>query len=362
MQQATDDAAGIRTMSDTDKKSSGEAPVDRPGEGDARGGENWIDKLRAAVGLKGSGSIRKDLAAALAAEDVAGGFTPEERAMLANILRLREVRVDDVMVPRADIEAVDIGIPLGDLLTSFRRSGHSRMPVYRDSLDDPVGLVHIKDLMVHVTEAATLPPVPGAAAPGPGGEGPAALDLHRVDLSKPLSETGLVRNILFVPPSMPVAVLLASMQASRMQMALVIDEYGGTDGLVSLEDAVEMIVGDIEDESDEDTGPMIVPDGIGGFLADARADLDELAAAIGEDLSVGESGEDIDTVGGLVFDLIGRIPVRGELISSPGGYEFEILDADPRRIKRMRIYKRPPPGQRRRRPPPEAGPGAAPNS
>jgi CBS domain containing-hemolysin-like protein len=141
-----------------------------------------------------------------------------------------------------------------------------------------------------------------------------------------------------------------------MQMALVIDEYGGTDGLVSLEDAVEMIVGDIEDESDEDAGPMIVPDGNGGFLADARADLEELAQAIGEGLAGGESGEDVDTVGGLVFGLIGRIPVRGELITTPSGYEFEILDADPRRIKRLRIYRRPPPEQRRRqRPPPEAG-------
>jgi CBS domain containing-hemolysin-like protein len=150
-----------------------------------------------------------------------------------------------------------------------------------------------------------------------------------------------------------VATLLASMQASRMQMALVIDEYGGTDGLVSLEDAVEMIVGDIEDESDEVTGPMIVPDGSGGFLADARADLDELAAAIGEDLNAGDEGEDIDTVGGLVFGLIGRIPVRGELIAAPSGYEIEILDADPRRVKRLRIVKRPPAEQRRRRPTPE---------
>ena len=240
---------------------------------------------------------------ALATEDVAAGFSPEERAMLGNILRLRDVRVDDIMVPRADIEAVDIDIGLGDLFARFRSSGHSRMPVFRETLDDPVGLVHIKDLMGYVTEAAALP-VP------PEGESarPADFDLHRVDLGKKLSETSLVRNILFVPPSMPVAVLLPNMQASRMQMALVIDEYGGTDGLVSLEDAVEMIVGDIEDESDEDAGPMIVPDGKGGFLADARADLEELAAAIGEDLAGGDSGEDVDTIGGLVFGLIGRIP------------------------------------------------------
>jgi CBS domain containing-hemolysin-like protein len=344
-------------MSDTDKSVPSEPDADRPADSTERG-DNWIDRLRAVVGLKGSGSIRKDLADALADEGVSAGFTPEERAMLANILRLRDVRVDDVMVPRADIEAVEIGISLGELLAGFRRSGHSRMPVYRDSLDDPVGLVHIKDLMVHVTEAATPRPATGAAADAPG-----ALDLSGVDLSRPLAEAGLVRNILFVPPSMPIAALLASMQASRMQLALVIDEYGGTDGLVSLEDAVEMIVGDIEDESDEDTGPMIVPDGGGGFLADARADLDELTAALGESLTAADSGGDIDTVGGLVFDLIGRIPVRGELIAGPSGYEFEILDADARRIKRLRIYKRPAAGQRRRRPAPEnAGGSASPHS
>lgn len=334
-------------MSDADRKAPAD-PATSPAESqstgaaeavpEARPHENWIDKLRAAVGLRGTGSIREDLADALATEDVAGNFTPEERAMLANILRLREVRVDDVMVPRADIEAIEIGVSLGDLLAAFRKSGHSRMPVYRESLDDPVGLVHIKDLMTYVAEV-------GARSDGPA----ETLDPSRVDLAKPLAETNLVRDILFVPPSMPVAVLLGNMQASRMQLALVIDEYGGTDGLVSLEDAVEMIVGDIEDESDEDTGPMIVPDGKGGFLADARADLDELTAAIGENLAAGESGEDIDTVGGLVFGLIGRVPVRGELVSTPSGFEFEILDADPRRIKRIRISRPPQPGQRRRR-------------
>ena len=332
-------------MSDSDRQTAGSQASGPAGVAE----ESWIDRLRTAVGLRGVGSIREELANALATEDVAAGFSPEERAMLSNILRLRDVRVDDIMVPRADIEAVDIDIRLGDLFASFRRSGHSRMPVFRESLDDPVGLVHIKDLMGYVTEAAALPPVAE-------GERSTEFDLHRVDLSKTLAETSLVRNILFVPPSMPVAVLLPNMQASRMQMALVIDEYGGTDGLVSLEDAVEMIVGDIEDESDEDAGPMIVPDGNGGFLADARADLEELAQAIGEDLAGGESGEDVDTVGGLVFGLIGRIPVRGELITTPSGYEFEILDADPRRIKRLRIYRRPPPEQRRRqRPLPEAG-------
>jgi len=325
-------------MSDTDKPSQSSSES-------ASGQETWLDRLRAAVGLKAPASIREELANALASEDVAEGFSPEERAMLSKILRLREVRVDDIMVPRADIEAASIDIHVGELFLRFLSSGHSRMPVFRDSLDDPVGFVHIKDLMGYVTEAATLPP---PVAGKPDEDPPRRLDLARIDLDKPLAATGLVRNVLFVPPSMPVALLLANMQAARMQLALVIDEYGGTDGLVSLEDAVEMIVGDIEDESDEDSGPMIVPDGSGGFIADARADLDELAAVLGENLAGGASGEDVDTVGGLVFGMIGRIPVRGELISAPNGYEIQILDADPRRIKRLRIYRRPPEEPRRR--------------
>jgi CBS domain containing-hemolysin-like protein len=264
--------------------------------------------------------------------------------MLANILRLREVRVDDIMVPRADIHAVSLDAALADVLAGFRKSGHSRMPVFRETLDDPIGLVHIKDLIEYLT-----------AMPDAGGDGADVPDLRRVDLSLKLGDAKLVRNILFVPPSMRVAVLLANMQAARMQMALVIDEYGGTDGLVSIEDAVEVIVGDIEDEYDEEEGAMIVPDGKGGFLADARASVEELAAAIGTDLAAGEEGEEVDTVGGLVFSIVGRIPVRGELISAPGGYEFEVLDADPRRVKRVRIYRRP--GEVRRRaprPPPES--------
>jgi len=301
---------------------------------DERPQDRWLARLKAALGLKASSSIREDLAEALADEDIANTFTPEERAMLSNILRLREVRVEDAMVPRADIDAVDINTKVGDLLLKFRESGHSRMPVFRETLDDPVGLVHIKDLMTYFTRSA-------AAARDVENDGVEIdLDLTRVDLTKNLAEADLVRNILFVPPSMPVPALLASMQASRMQMALVIDEYGGTDGVVSLEDVIEMVVGDIEDEYDDEAGAMIVPEGEGVFLADARADLDEVAEAIGTDIAPGEESEDVDTIGGLVYSLIGRIPVRGELIAVPGGFELEVLDADPRRIKRLKIYRR----------------------
>src|SRR5262245_56825634 len=224
-------------MTTTDSAgSNAEAPQPEPDstntEGGERLGESWIDRLKAVVGLRPS-SIREDLADALATDGAA--FSAEERAMIANILRLREVRVDDVMVPRADIEAVEIDVTLSELLASFEKSGHSRMPVYRDTLDEPLGLVHIKDLM-------SLIPAAGLVAPEPEARGRRSakprVDLKRVDLSRKLSATKLLRNILFVPPSMPVTALLANMQATRMQMALVIDEYGGTDGLVSLEDIV----------------------------------------------------------------------------------------------------------------------------
>ncbi|MCP4385503.1 MAG: HlyC/CorC family transporter [Hyphomicrobiales bacterium] len=308
--------------------------------------EGWLERIKSAVGLRGAVPIRQEIAEALDTDDAVAGFSPEERAMLSNILRLREVRVDDVMVPRADIVAVDTDISLADLLADFLRAGHSRLPVYRETLDDPVGLVHIKDLMGFFARAAAVAPgaLEGHVNGGAGGNGaarePVVFDLPRVNLSDALSAVELVRDILFVPPSMPVTALLASMQATRMQMALVIDEYGGTDGLVSLEDVVELVVGDIEDEHDSEVTPMIVPDGEGVFLADARADLDEVSAAIGSSLAPGDAAEDVETIGGLVFSLLGRIPVRGELVTAPGGLEFEILDADPRRIRRLRIYNR----------------------
>ena len=321
-------------MSDSDSKTGNAAspavPSDGSGTGDGkRPGESWLDRIRTAVGMKSSGSIRTDLAAALASNDVTAAFTPEERSMLGNILRLREMRVDDIMVPRADIDSISAETTLAEALAAFRKSGHSRLPVFRETLDDPVGLVHVKDLMEVMTEAAAK-----AGADGDGESSRLALD--KVDLSHTLGQAGLVRNILFVPASMRVAALLANMQASRMQMALVIDEYGGTDGLVSLEDAVEVIVGEIEDEYDEEAGALIEPDGKGGFLADARASLEELAAAVGTDLAAGEGrrrGRYRRRPG-----LLHRRPhpeVRGELIPAPGDYEFEVLDADPRRVKRV---------------------------
>ncbi len=324
-------------MSDANSQSTGttgEGPTrtEARGETPERSGESWIDRLRKAVGWRSSpAALRAVLESALERTGTAeGDFSAEERAMIRNILRLRETRVDDVMIARAEIEGIDEDTRLDHVVLRFIDSGHSRMPVYRESLDEAIGMIHIRDLMSHIAHAST---VEGA------GEGDLAVDLTRADLSKRLGETGLVRPVLFVPGSMPATDLLARMQADRIQMALVIDEYGGVDGLVSLEDIVETVVGEIEDEHDVDEDAAIVAAGPGQWLADARAELDEVAAAIDLDLAAIGLDEDVETLGGLVVSLIGRVPVTGEklLCDRLPALEIEILDADRRRIKRLRL-------------------------
>jgi CBS domain containing-hemolysin-like protein len=309
----------------------------------------------------GSSSLREDLADALAeAAPDAASFSPAERAMLNNILRLREVRVEDVMIPRTDIKSVEIGTSLGAVLEIFEESGHSRMPVYAETLDDPRGMIHIRDLVGHLTRTARLKKTRSRKTSATG-----TLDLSQVDLHRPIGELGITRPVLFVPASMLASDLMARMQATRTQMALVIDEYGGTDGLVSLEDIVEMVVGDIEDEHDDDEEPLITKSGEGVFVVDAKAEIDEVAKTIGDDFSAGEHGEYVDTIGGLIFSTLGRIPARGEVVRAIPGYEFHVLDADPRRVKRVRIVQIRTAEQRRRRPAreeavpdPDPGPGS----
>ncbi|WP_417771867.1 hemolysin family protein [Stappia sp.] len=290
----------------------------------------------------GPASLRQNLQDELARDaGPSTSFTPEERILLSNILRLRELRVDDVMVPRADIDAVEDTVSLGRLMDVFRESGHSRMPVYREGLDDPRGMVHIKDLVAYFYARSTNG-TPRETEAGSNSE--IDLDLSQVDLSTPLSEAGIIRSVLFVPPSMPATDLMTRMQADRVQMALVIDEYGGTEGLVSLEDIVETVFGDIEDEHDEDEEAMIEKSGDGIWTADPRVPIEEVEEALGTDFQLGDLAEEVDTLGGLVFSLVGRVPVRGELLAARElpGYEFEVLDADPRRIKRLRIRARRP--------------------
>lgn len=300
-------------------------------------------------------SLREDLTDALRADAGTGDvFTPEERAMLNNILRFREVRVEDVMVPRVDIEAVDQSISIGELMVIFEESGRSRMPVYCDTLDDPRGMVHIRDLLSYVTKQARNKRRNGPRtiqekaekSEKPTRAAKTDFDLARVDLSKTVAECGIVRSILFVPPSMLASDLLSRMQTARTQIALVIDEYGGTDGLVSHEDIVEMVVGDIEDEHDDEEAMFSrLSDDV--LVADARIELEEIAAAIGSDFDVRDQLDDVDTLGGLIFAALGRIPVRGEVVQALPGFEFHILDADPRRIKRVRIVRKRPAGRRR---------------
>jgi hemolysin (HlyC) family protein len=310
--------------------------VPRPSEVAREHGEGWLTRaLRALFGWKSS-TIRSDLKDVL--EDGAGetGFSPAERVMLKNILGLRERRVVDVMVPRADIIAVQRDIGLGDLMRIFESAGHSRLVVYEDTLDDALGMVHIRDLVAFMTMRAAAAAQANTRRKKPF---PAGLDLKVIDLSMTLSATKIVREILYAPPSMPVLDLLAKMQTTRIHLALVVDEYGGADGVVSIEDIVEQIVGEIADEHDEDTAPAVVRQSDGSFLADARASLEDVTTIIGAEFDVGEVAKEVDTLAGYVATQIGRLPVRGELVPGPGPFELEILDADPRRVKKLRIYR-----------------------
>jgi CBS domain containing-hemolysin-like protein len=311
-------------------------PVPRPALVAPEAGESWLSRaLRTLFGWK-PGSIRSDLKDVLDAGAGETGFSPKESAMLRNILGLRERRVADVMVPRADIVAVQQDIALGELLKVFASAAHSRLVVYDDTLDDATGMVHIRDLIaLMTTRAAEAAAKTSTKRRKPL---PADLDLKAVDLSMALSAAKLVREMLFAPPSMPVLDLLAKMQTTRIHLALVVDEYGGTDGVVSMEDIVEQIVGEIGDEHDEDLVPGVTPQADGSFLANARASLEDVTAIVGPEFDVGEIAKDVDTLAGYIATRIGRVPVRGELVPGPGRFEIEVLDADPRRVKKLKIY------------------------
>ena len=332
-----------------------------PSNGEANLG--WLAGLRARLGLPGAPTLRATLEDALRRTGEDQAFSAEEREMLLRILRFGALRVVDVMVPRADIIAVDENEPVHELLRILDAAGVSRVPLFRETLDDPRGMVHVKDLMRWLMASALDRPategyqVPLTARPGAPERTTAvhaspsltqtAPEFGRVDLAKPIAATKLKRPVLFVPPSMPAANLLIRMQSSHIHMALVVDEYGGTDGLVTIEDLVEQIVGEIEDEHDEEEAAPIASDKQ-GLVTPARTPVKELEAHLGLKLLTPEEAEDIDTLGGLVFSIVGRVPARGELIRHSSGTEFEVLDADPRRIKKLRVH------------PPKPQPAAAP--
>jgi len=299
--------------------------------------EGFFARLaRALFGWK-TGPTRADIQVVLeSAMPGETGVSVAERTMLKNILALHERRIEDVMVPRADIVAVQQDISLGELMKVFENAAHSRLVVYNDTLDDPTGMVHIRDLIAFMTARATESAEKNTRRKKPL---PAGLDLKAINLSLPLSTANIVRQMLFVPPSMPALDLLAKMQATHIHLALVVDEYGGTDGIVSMEDIVEQIVGDISDEHDEEATPAIVRQPDGSFIADARANLEDVTAAVGAEFNVEEAAEEVDTIGGYLMAQVGRLPLRGELVPGPAGFEIEVLDSDPRRIKRVRIHR-----------------------
>ena len=288
-----------------------------------------FDRLRALFGMHGA-SVREDIEDALEDSSTSADFTPQERLILKNVLSLHDLRVADVMVPRADIVSVQTDATLGEVLSIFRTAGHSRIPVYGDTLDDPRGMVHIRDFVDFLARVADPAGAPEAAK---------LSGLNGVDLTTPLSLARILRPVLFAPPSMPALDLLVKMQATRTHIALVIDEYGGTDGLVSIEDIVETIVGDIEDEHDLDETPQIEAAPDGSFVIDARASLEAVSQALDAPMDTLVDLEEVDTIAGLVSALAGHVPARGEIIRLGNDLECEVLDADPRRVKKIRIRK-----------------------
>ncbi|MBX7146604.1 MAG: hemolysin family protein [Alphaproteobacteria bacterium] len=237
----------------------------------------------------------------------ASAFGGDENSMLRNILKLRKLTAYDIMIPRADIVGIPVDIEFEDLVKFFSQEGHSRIPIYKENLDDIIGVVHIRDILPYFSSDTKI-------------------NLETIK-----------RDVLFIAPSMPVLDLLLEMRLSRIHMALVVDEFGGIDGLITIEDVVEEIVGEIEDEHDIPQGPKFIEKHDGTIIADARVLVEDFENYAGSILTEEERQQDIDTLGGLVFSLIGRIPTRGELITHSSGIAFEIIEADPRRIKRLRI-------------------------
>jgi hemolysin (HlyC) family protein len=301
-------------------------PAEEPRENDEE--TSWFERLLATFGLGEEPDLRELIEDALA-RSKSDTLSAQERGMLRRILRFGKLTVEDVMVPRADIIAVDDTVMIDELMRVFRQAEHSRLPVYHETLDDPRGMIHIRDLMSWITAQAET----GEAA---------GLDLGKVDLNRSVAGMNITRELLYVPGSMSVLDLLLKMQTTRLHLALVVDEYGGTDGLVSIEDLVEEVVGEIADEHDVEDEPLIRTDPRLGLIADARMPIEDLEKQLGLELVSQELEEEIDTLGGLVFSLAGRIPARGELVRHPSGVEFEVLEADPRRIKKLRIHAPPP--------------------
>ena len=294
-----------------------ESSPSRTSRGEGAGGssplqglKNWLRSLRRSR----NGDTLRETIEELIEEtetEVDAPISEDESALLRNILQLRNLTAYDVMVPRADIAAVPVDIELADLVRIMSTKGHSRLPVYRETLDDVVGMVHIKDVLTCLIG------------------------------DRPFDLKAILREVLFVAPSMRALDLLLQMRLARIHMALVIDEFGGIDGLTTIEDVVEEIVGEIEDEHDVEQGPKMLARPDGSLIADARTTIEEFERRVGPVLSDEEREQDIDTLGGLVFTLTGHVPTRGESVTHPSGIVFEVIEADPRRVRRLRVRNLP---------------------
>jgi CBS domain containing-hemolysin-like protein len=340
-------------MTDDPSRPSPETSV-TPGSHSAQGdaGQGGVaDWLKALFG-RAAGEAGAPEANGGGRSDEGFAARPEAGPMMRNLLEFVDLRVEDVMVPRAELVAIDENASVHDLLRRFMEANHSRLPVYRETLDDPVGMVHIKDFLRWLAERGGehKPHGPGSGrADGNGKTFDATVALPEAELTTAVKDTGILRPLLFVPPSMRAADLLLKMQSTRGHMAIVVDEYGGTDGLVTIEDLVEEIVGDIADEHDDDESELITRSEDGVFMADARAPIEDVEAVLGLSLLPEEREEDADSLGGLIVSMLGRVPVRGELLRHPAGIELEILEADPRRVKKIRINAKPKPQRQRRK-------------
>ena len=298
-----------RIVGETSRERSGDATASPTPGGRLSGGLRAL--VRAITGSRNDNNWRDTIEELIEDSEPETEVATHERTLLSNILRLKDLTAYDVMVPRVDIIALDARTLIRDALQKLAEKPHSRIPVFHDHLDDVVGVIHIKDVLAYLEE-----PAQGAD----------------------LTLDHIKRDTLIIAPSMPVLDLLVDMRQSRRHMALVVDEYGGIDGLITIEDLVEEIVGDIEDEHGGDTAPKLIERPDGSFIADARYDLADFEAQVGLQLHNGED-EDIDTLGGLVFTLAGRIPARGELLNHTAGLEFEVVEADPRRVHNLRIRR-----------------------
>lgn len=333
-------------MAMTDKPPpAASAPAETP---QPTGAAGWLNVVRSRLRLPSGPSLRDSIEETLKTAEDGKGLSAEEREMMLRIMRFGALRVDDLMVPRAEIIAIDENETVGELLRTFDSAGVSRIPVFRETLDDPRGMIHIKDLVRWMMGDSQGRPISeGRAAPQPRSTTgvdhtplPTELpNLGRADLARPITALKIRRQVLYVPPSMPAMGLLLRMQTQHVHMALIVDEYGGTDGLLTIEDLVEQIVGEIEDEHDREEAANIVEDPKLGILAAARTPVAEVEAMLGVKLLTVEMAEEIDTLGGLIVAIAGRVPSRSELVRHASGVEFEIIDADPRRVKKVKIHR-----------------------